>query len=135
MNDLKFRVWDDLTQKFTYFGIRETMGVLPLDIPDENIQQFTGLIDANSQEIYEGDLVKTDTSHGYYEFSKICPGHECADHENGEVKFFNSCWNICSVIIGATPLNDYACCEEHPSALIIIGNNFQNAHNTIGNKE
>lgn len=54
----KFRAWDDKTQKFSYFDIRNSFGHIPNDIKDNQIQAFTGLTDINNKEIYEGDIVK-----------------------------------------------------------------------------
>src|SRR5574343_1003493 len=55
--DKKFRVWDDKTQKFSYFDIRNSFGHIPNDIPNSQIQQFVGLLDKNNKEIYEGDIL------------------------------------------------------------------------------
>jgi len=69
---LKFRVWDRQTKKFSYFGIRDTMGHLPTDIPDENIQQFTGLTDYAGDEIYEGDILQEETTNNSPKNTGVC---------------------------------------------------------------
>lgn len=55
---LKFRVWDHQTKTWSYFDIRHTFGHLPTDIPNSQIQQFTGFVDKNGKEVYEGDILE-----------------------------------------------------------------------------
>lgn len=63
----KYRVWDHITKSFSYFDIRSTMGMIPNDIPDDAIQQFTGLLDMNGREIFQGDHVILRTiAHTYH---------------------------------------------------------------------
>jgi len=51
MRELKFRIWDGNNKHFVYPDILE------LDRGLE-YQQFTGLLDKQGKEIYEGDIVK-----------------------------------------------------------------------------
>ncbi len=87
MRPIKFRVWDkenkrwgspnilevwDESGKLEPFSYIKTGKLNPLYQPIENyiIQQFTGLLDINGKEIYEGDIVKDlDKEFGVIEFS------------------------------------------------------------------
>jgi hypothetical protein len=55
---LKFRAWDHLTKTWSYFDIRNTFGHIPADIPEHQIQQFTGFLDKKGTEVYEGDILE-----------------------------------------------------------------------------
>ena len=61
MRELKFRIFDDKTAKFTYFDIAQSFGNIPLDLR-ANIQQYTGLKDKDGREIYEGDYLTAKSS-------------------------------------------------------------------------
>lgn len=63
----KFRVWDFELDKFHYFSLRDLMrnwmnGIesdFKYDNVDlENIQEFTGIMDSNRREIWEGDILE-----------------------------------------------------------------------------
>ena len=72
MREIKFRAWDS-SKKIMHFGREFSIAlngdirfldVSPCDyaLRDQEIMQFTGLLDKNGKEIYEGDIVKYDDS-------------------------------------------------------------------------
>lgn len=103
----KFRVYDDKTKTFSFFDIRHSLGHIPNDIPDNQIQQFTGMLDKNGREIYEGDIVLIE------------------DNWKVEVKFINDFFAIpWPDDNGDIYLQPLSYCPQSK----IIGNIFENAN-------
>ena len=61
MREIKFRAWykEDkvMSRRFTLENLQCGQGVLD-DFNKMEIMQFTGLLDKNAKEIYEGDIIK-----------------------------------------------------------------------------
>ena len=55
MRTLKFRAWDDQTKQMVYQD--DQMTNYKILGRYTNVQQFTGLLDKNGKEIYEGDCI------------------------------------------------------------------------------
>jgi hypothetical protein len=79
MRNIKFRVWDEKYNCWDYEPVTMIPGQ-PILKQGRVIQQWTGLLDINNKEIYEGDTVKFKVWEGSY------GEHEYEEH-TGNVTF------------------------------------------------
>lgn len=105
------------------------------EVNPDTVGQFTGMLDQNGKEIYEGDILKGRTNKWKLE-SKPAP-HEFI----GYVRWESQCdvglqWVLTSMdSMGSSPLNWYAhCCAIDYSTGVIIGNIYDNPELLKGGK-
>jgi uncharacterized phage protein (TIGR01671 family) len=123
----KFRVWDNNEKKFLdydcYFNHLNFNKFtcfdrwFNTDEEDIVIQQYTGYLDKNKKEIYEGDIVRTYDNHpcalcnlDYYKYT------------NGVVRYYNAAFHICQMYVGGNEMKHYITCDCCPCGLEVIGN-------------
>lgn len=133
MRKFKFRAWDTQLKKF--FDLKNAMvigldgnivlmtnqGPYPYPVAGGHerfvLQQFTGLIDKNSKEVFEGDTVRTDPNH-----PSLLMG--AAAYTEGEIVFYSGGFHICQKEVGGEEVAKYQLCDCCPCGLEVIGHIF-----------
>lgn len=119
---IKFRVWNPEIKMFKYTELYGAwMGLIASKFEDEKdwkpnkecaVQQYTGLLDKNNKEIYEGDLIKI---HG---------------NNIGEVKFHNGVFGYLDKMYSLNKITGLLDFHAIPHALKYVR---ANNHEVIGN--
>jgi YopX protein. len=114
--ELKFRVWSFLSKSFEYFDIYQGAN-LGIAGGASEPQQFTGMLDKNGKEIYEGDYINFS-----YTGETIFTGF---------VRWFND-----RASFGVTVDNAFETFEElmdYWGSVEVIGNKFEYSEDEIQN--
>jgi len=65
MREIKFRAWNHEMDRYEYYGVVQFEGSIVSDWGADKydwiVEQFTGLLDKNGKEIYEGDIIQDST--------------------------------------------------------------------------
>lgn len=124
MRQIKFRCWDKDKKEWGNLIMARSEAkpcVLSLSIPENDhldIMQFTGLLDKNGKEIYEGDVL-------HYEFDTT---DSCCEqtHIDAEVRWYRDCWVLENVTKGKHKIYDFAGMIFPWEEREIIGNIYEN---------
>lgn len=127
---IKFRVWDYTQNSFyesdeNYFiAFNGTLVTVDFDgcivYPnDYEVQLFTGYLDKNKKEIYEGDIVKYANGNVVNDLF-FRDGQK--EYDAAEIRYLKGGFHLCQKYLGRTPLEDFLTCSCCPCSLEIIGN-------------
>ena len=112
MRELRFRVWNPDKERMMYFMMTNIW------FPDRyliqykiDVQQFTGLLDKNGKEIYEGDLLEF----AYTDNKKFVGKVEYKD------KF------ACFVVVVGNAFETFSDLADHNQSFKVVGNIFENS--------
>jgi uncharacterized phage protein (TIGR01671 family) len=142
LTEIKFRAWNKIANKFSYFGNREPE-ITTADVsnsssvgmflrskeiyltPYEDPQQFKGLKDKNSIDIYSGDIVLFNGNHYYIQYEIGSFMLVRCDDKTDMYDQFENCWND-----DVYPLSQFYwennCDEDYIYELEVVGNIYQN---------
>lgn len=116
---IKFRAWNPIENKLEYWTLNDLCYHQPRDRPDiclESWQEWTGLLDKNGKEIYEGDIVK-------YTFRQTVPVN---GKFNASVFFHQGGFAIGTVNNEPLTLREAIKVSNKADDLEIIGNVWEN---------
>lgn len=127
MRPIKFRVWDKQEKKMLQWGsgviaINHQLSVetVPsgklLKHSDIELMQFTGLLDANDREIYEGDIVLTENEQQ--------GAHPCEESYEGVVTYQGDAFHIVQSHDTYTPTLKNITIQH----IEVIGNIYENSN-------
>lgn len=125
----KFRAWDKSNNSFcpSPLWLLDPSGEVRWQYDNKiasdrlEVQQWTGLLDNNGREIYEGDIVKVDEDNLSLKFKVEQPSYN-----RGIVKWIRGMFCLCQIKIGSYLIHDYFMCDFCPGQVEIIGNIFEN---------
>lgn len=107
--DEKYRCWDT-SPLMIYPGE-------PIVKQGRIIQWWTGLIDINKKEIYEGDIVRKLMSRSLW---------DVPEYDRGVITWVRESFCINQKNIGSTNISEYVSCDCCSTDLNVIGNIFDN---------
>lgn len=134
MRELKFRIWNKIEKKWERFPAFDKFRLIANDteisIEDDNFEypQYTGLLDKQGKEIYEGDILKEDIKPEQLKrYIDNCPNPKIYSCQNKATSGFGSMANgFCFIPQHPFPFNEYKFIGHVSTDLEIIGNRFEN---------
>lgn len=135
---ITFRVWNTQAKAWVQSDGKQRFGVFgPLNTLTNSFSEDglvflrgSGLTDKSGQEIFKGDIVKTDPNH-----ITLVLSLNTVEYTNGVVTYINSGFNICQPYVGRVNMEEYKVCDCCPCGLEIIGNIFENPDLVIEAKQ